>query len=125
MTESLRDGLAKVICCPNGCEAAHAPYDPCLGQVSICQANSYAASADAAIAYIAEHGYYLGKLREAADAEQDADKCWCWRCTRESSRFATRMILCPTCGNKRCPKASDHRLSCTGSNEPGQEGSVY
>ena len=36
-----------------------------------------------------------------------------------------RMILCPTCGNKRCPKASDHRLDCTGSNEPGQPGSVY
>lgn len=36
-----------------------------------------------------------------------------------------RMILCPTCGNKRCPKASDHRLDCTGSNEPGQAGSVY
>ena len=37
----------------------------------------------------------------------------------------TRMILCPECGNKRCPKASDHRLDCTGSNEPGQAGSVY
>ncbi len=38
---------------------------------------------------------------------------------------ASRMILCPTCGNKRCPKASDHRLACTGSNEPGQPGSIY
>jgi hypothetical protein len=37
----------------------------------------------------------------------------------------TRMILCPTCGNKRCPHASDHDLACTSSNEPGQEGSVY
>jgi hypothetical protein len=36
-----------------------------------------------------------------------------------------RMFLCPTCGNKRCPKATDHELACTGSNEPGQEGSVY
>ena len=35
------------------------------------------------------------------------------------------MILCPVCGNKRCPKASDHELECTGSNERGQEGSVY
>ena len=35
------------------------------------------------------------------------------------------MTLCPTCGNKRCPAASDHRLGCTGSNEPGQPGSVY
>lgn len=36
-----------------------------------------------------------------------------------------RMLVCPECGNKRCPKASDHVLSCTGSNEPGQPGSVY
>lgn len=35
------------------------------------------------------------------------------------------MVLCPECGNKRCPKASDHRLACTNSNEPGQPGSVY
>lgn len=38
---------------------------------------------------------------------------------------ATRMILCPTCGNKRCPHATDHRQACTGSNEPGQAGSHY
>lgn len=35
------------------------------------------------------------------------------------------MILCPECGNKRCPKSTDCSLSCTGSNEPGQEGSRY
>ena len=34
-------------------------------------------------------------------------------------------IICPDCGNKRCPKATDHRLECTGSNEPGQKGSRY
>jgi hypothetical protein len=37
----------------------------------------------------------------------------------------TRFIVCPECGNKRCPKASDHNFACTGSNEPGQPGSVY
>lgn len=36
-----------------------------------------------------------------------------------------RMIVCKTCGNKRCPKATDHRLECTGSNRPGQKGSIY
>jgi len=36
-----------------------------------------------------------------------------------------RMLLCPECGNKRCPKASDHNLPCLGSNEPGQPGSIY
>ncbi len=35
------------------------------------------------------------------------------------------MVLCPTCGNKRCPHATDHRHACTGSNEPGQVGSIY
>jgi hypothetical protein len=38
---------------------------------------------------------------------------------------ASRMFLCPECGNKRCPKASNHELACTGSNEPGQPGSIY
>jgi DNA-directed RNA polymerase subunit RPC12/RpoP len=36
-----------------------------------------------------------------------------------------RMIVCSTCGNKRCPKATNHELTCTGSNEPGQKGSRY
>jgi hypothetical protein len=36
-----------------------------------------------------------------------------------------QVIVCPECGNKRCPKASDHHNACTHSNEPGQPGSVY
>lgn len=36
-----------------------------------------------------------------------------------------RMIVCGDCGNKRCPKATDHHLVCTGSNEPGQMGSSW
>ena len=36
-----------------------------------------------------------------------------------------RMIVCPDCGNKRCPKASNHRYECTNSNEPNQRGSIY
>lgn len=53
--------------------------------------------------------------------------CWCHRCCEEQTGYKHmfRMVLCPTCGNKRCPKASDHRLECTGSNSSGQEGSVY
>ena len=35
------------------------------------------------------------------------------------------MITCPICGNKRCPKASNHELDCTDSNDTGQEGSIY
>ena len=35
------------------------------------------------------------------------------------------MVLCPTCGNKRCPKATHHGYECSGSNTPGQTGSWY
>lgn len=35
------------------------------------------------------------------------------------------MIVCDECWNKRCPKATLHDLDCTGSNAPGQVGSVY
>ena len=37
----------------------------------------------------------------------------------------TLMMVCQKCGNKRCPHATDHRNACTGSNEPGQSGSIY
>lgn len=59
-------------------------------------------------------------------------ECWCERCDKEQAgpneislflRF--RMNLCPMCGDKRCPRATDHRNECTGSNEPGQPGSSY
>jgi len=50
-----------------------------------------------------------------------SDDACCWTCT---PNFAL-MMVCSTCGNKRCPKAADHNLACTGSNEPGQEGSAY
>ena len=56
--------------------------------------------------------------REVAEAD-------CRRCAREQAEAHDRMIVCPTCGNKRCPKATDHDLPCSGSNEPGQPGSVY
>ena len=66
-----------------------------------------------------------------------AKECECHRCIKENRLKMNvgtlgeiplnmaKMILCPQCGNKRCPKASDHRLDCTGSNEPGQLGSIY
>ena len=39
--------------------------------------------------------------------------------------YANRMILCSKCGNKRCPKATNHRNTCTRSNKPGQKGSSW
>lgn len=63
-------------------------------------------------------------------------ECGCYRCTAARGKtivigeigfpeVMTRMIVCETCGNKRCPHSTDHRLACTGSNEPGQPGSRY
>jgi hypothetical protein len=49
--------------------------------------------------------------------EPDDDSC--------TSRLSTRMVLCPACGNKRCPRATDTSLACTGSNEPNQPGSAF
>lgn len=62
-----------------------------------------------------------------------SESCGCYACVgnlpaREGSWLTvglTHMIVCDTCGNKRCPHGTDHRNDCTGSNEPGQPGSRY
>lgn len=62
--------------------------------------------------------------------------CWCITCDEviaEAQRddgnllgaVSRGFIVCPDCGNKRCPKATHHDNACTGSNEMGQPGSVY
>jgi hypothetical protein len=48
----------------------------------------------------------------------------CYSCATEEQRWS-HFIVCLTCGNKRCPKSTDHALDCTNSNEPGQAGSRY
>jgi len=61
----------------------------------------------------------------------DKDQCGCYNCLKEvkdHNRWPITMstfIVCPICGNKRCPKATDHNLACTNSNEPNQPGSRY
>ncbi|WP_343482781.1 hypothetical protein [Enterobacter cloacae] len=50
--------------------------------------------------------------------------CSCRTC-RPVTMTDMRFVVCPECGNKRCPHANDHRHACTGSNEPGQNGSAY
>lgn len=55
----------------------------------------------------------------------------CYECLKDKTDesglplTSTRMILCPVCGNKRCPKATDHQNKCTGSNATNQKGSRY
>jgi hypothetical protein len=58
--------------------------------------------------------------------QEPASKYCCHSCLKASGGLMLdRMILCSECGNKRCPKASDHTLECTGSNELNQAGSVF
>ena len=72
------------------------------------------------------------KTFDEMDAEQEstfaslrAGKCGCHACIKGRGEIAIHMVVCRTCGNKRCPKASDHNLDCTNSNESGQPGSIY
>lgn len=72
--------------------------------------------------------------RQALESQEQEPVSGCGDChaclvnVKDESGFpvsATRMILCPECGNKRCPKASNHRYDCTNSNDTGQVGSIY
>lgn len=67
---------------------------------------------------------YIDPQRRALESRK-AGLCCCHRCLDERREMRAWMVVCPICGNKRCPKASNHDLLCTASNEPGQPGSVY
>jgi hypothetical protein len=70
-------------------------------------------------------GQCTSKCQQCAVPEPVARYC-CHSCFKACGGvMLDRMILCSECGNKRCPKASDHRLDCTSSNDLGQPGSVY
>lgn len=72
-------------------------------------------------------------MRTVPEPLKVADGCQCYYCiaTRGDKTPAgfpvtmTRMIVCETCGSKRCPHGTYHGHACTDSNEPGQPGSRY
>jgi len=65
------------------------------------------------------------RLGQEIEQEPVAKYC-CRLCFNKSgSLLLDRMILCSECGNKRCPKATNHELQCTNSNAPNQAGSIY
>lgn len=77
----------------------------------------------------------IHRLREELAAKDEPPSC-CYSCAQRWAdarppssltlmAVAGRMFVCDRCGNKRCPHATSHRLACTGSNEPGQDGSRY
>lgn len=54
--------------------------------------------------------------------------CPCLACVPECAdpwSFVAQFHVCPNCGNKRCPGGANHANECSGSNEPGQPGSLY
>jgi len=53
------------------------------------------------------------------------NECMCRHCIAHRPKVLVGMIVCETCGNKRCPHATHHRHKCTNSNETGQPGSIY
>ena len=65
-----------------------------------------------------EHAHVVDPTVDAAPT------CGCYRCATPVRR-STTFIVCPRCGNKRCPRGTDHGLACTGSNDTGQRGSRY
>lgn len=82
---------------------------------------------------------YTSKLLRIPGQNTPIDTCGCHFCANEWHRVMNDqdpdgwlvrinsygMILCPACGNKRCPKATYHGHDCTGSNDVGQALSVY
>jgi Zn finger protein HypA/HybF involved in hydrogenase expression len=66
-------------------------------------------------------------MTKTLSEQQLSVECWCHRCCEEQTGYQHmfQMVLCPTCGNKRCPRATSCKLECTASNEPNQEGSIY
>lgn len=45
------------------------------------------------------------------------EKCGCRSCLTPAERLCT-FVVCPECGDKRCPRADDHRNDCTSDNVP-------
>ena len=65
-----------------------------------------------------------GKSPMILNAAPKQEQCWCTTC-KPITMSDMRFVVCPDCGNKRCPKAHNHANACTGSNEPGQVGSSW
>lgn len=70
-----------------------------------------------------KHSGYVAPCKAGGNSPVIPD-CSCGTC-RPVTFTDSRFVVCSECGNKRCPHANDHRNACTGSNDPGQEGSAY
>ena len=73
-------------------------------------------------------------MSDQAPASYTPAACWCRNCDHAAKaglsplaalQLGSRFIVCPDCGNKRCPKGTNHELACANSNAPGQIGSEW
>ena len=73
-------------------------------------------------------------MSDQAPASYPPAACWCRNCDHAAKaglsplaalQLGSRFIVCPDCGNKRCPKGTNHELACANSNAPGQIGSEW
>ena len=73
-------------------------------------------------------GLALAPNRPTQPVQPPKSKCQCEACLPQGNLLHPenmRMIVCATCGNKRCPHATNHLNVCTGSNDVGQKGSSW
>ncbi|MCW9409542.1 hypothetical protein N5I62_07215 [Klebsiella quasipneumoniae] len=96
---------------------------PCPVHAGNSPAQSYCCPAQNSVAP-AQDGDTPAQSQGWIPVSERVPDCWCRTC-RPVTINDMRFVVCPDCGNKRCPRANDHRNACTGSNEPGQEGSAY
>lgn len=70
--------------------------------------------AEKAEAQLAERDAEIARLRaDARFREETTPACWCETCRPIKMGKDMRMVLCPECGNKRCPRATNHIYQCT------------
>ena len=54
----------------------------------------------------------VAELAKPEPTQPVQPSCWCTRCDLEVNTFRSHMAICPLCGDKRCPRAKDHRNEC-------------
>lgn len=58
------------------------------------------------------NAFLRDELAKPAPTQPVQPECWCTRCDLEVNTFRSHMAICPLCGDKRCPRAKDHRNDC-------------
>lgn len=111
--------------CPEPCGAMHSFCATCGNRQDPCPHDP---SATAAHVNDPTASIFPGVALDP-DARLAFGGCGCWTCIaknrEETGSLFMPFVVCPECGNKRCPRATHHDNVCTGSNETGQTGSRF